>query len=627
MHGVSAAESFERFDYEFEELRRQIWNAANVMRSAGLNPLETVEHVSLMMLLRMAEEADDGALSDLRRLSPTLEGATLFEEITSRESPARFFNEQFYPELRRSLDQALPSSPLRVVLDGFTPRIVDDRVFVHALAIIEEMSVDVSRVDVNGAVYEKLVGTISDAGFLGQYFTPRHIVDAMVQIVRPRPGESVYDPAAGTGGFLIRAANEELSGDSEQTPVVLGRELNASARRLCVINLIIHGLDPSGIEAGDSLTESNQVIDAYDVVLTNPPFGQKVTAPEVLSTFPVPARGAEALFIQHVVNALKPGGRAAIVCPEGLLANVGKMRELREWVMRLADVRMVLSLPGGVFLPYTGVRTGVLVLTKGEPTKKIWFFGAQSDGYSLDVKRAATGDSDLPACVAGFSSRLKTNRSLVVSRTDLANNGDRFVASRYLHGQKRRTAAYPLSRLTSIADLRRATVDPAAWGSDEVFYIALEHIVSGTGELVNVECVPAATLKSQKNRFYANDVLYGKLRPYLAKAALAPRDGVCSTELLVLSIDEEKADPSYVAHVLRSRVFTEEASMLMVGANHPRLHPKDLLGIEIPLPSLEQQGELMSDLAELQAKIDEAAQASKAMREDLARRVEALWLG
>src|SRR5581483_2915307 len=107
-----------------------------------------------------------------------------------------------------------------------------------------------AHVDVNGAVYERLVGTISDAGYLGQYFTPRHLVDAMVAVVDPQPGESIYDPAAGTGGFLIRAASAERRDGPASPPRLFGREINATARRLCVINLLIHGLDPDGVEAG-----------------------------------------------------------------------------------------------------------------------------------------------------------------------------------------------------------------------------------------------------------------------------------------------------------------------------------------------------------------------------------------
>lgn len=619
--------SAEHADLEYEELRRNIWSAANVLRSAGLNPLETVEHVSLMMLFRLAEEATTGVLADLRKLSPTLADSTLHSEVASHEQPSRFFNEHFYPALRRAVDEHGPNSPLHVVLDGFTPRIADDGALVRALELIERMTLNVAHVDVNGAVYERLVGTISDAGFLGQYFTPRHLVDAMVEIVSPRPGESVYDPAAGTGGFLIRAATEELRGHDPRAPALFGREINAAARRLCAINLIIHGLDPSHIESGDSLADMNQIEGTYDVVLTNPPFGQTVTASDALSAFPVPARGAEALFVQHVVRALKSGGRAAIVCPEGLLANVGKMRELREWLMDSARVEMVLSLPGGVFLPYTGVRTGVLVLTKGDATNKVWFFDARSDGYSLDVKRTPTGDSDLPAAIEGFEQKAKGERSTLVTRSELDLNGQRFIASRYLNGRKRRTAAYPLVPMSSVADFRRAAIDPSACGDEVFFYIALEHIASGTGELVDAKEVPAASLKSQKNRFCAGDVLYGKLRPYLAKTVLAPHDGVCSTEILVLVVDSAKVDAGYMAHVLRSGAFTEQASTLMVGANHPRLHPKDLMGIEIPLPELPRQQELMVELCELRAKIDEATTAARTMRVELEGRVDALWIG
>lgn len=611
--------------FESEALQRDIWSAANVLRTAGLNPLETVEHVSLLLLLRLAEGTSRGLLGELRRLSPALATGSLYEAVAAQSQAARFFNEEFFPALRAAVDSCSAASPLRLVFDGFTPRIADDTALLDALALIERMSLDVEHVDVNGAMYEKLVGTISDAGFLGQYFTPRHVVDAMVELVAPQPGESVYDPAAGTGGFLIRAAVEERRSDRGASPKIFGREINATARRLCAINLIIHGIDPSHIEAGDSLVDASQVTDAFDVVLTNPPFGVTIKSPELLSAFPVPSRGAEALFVQHVVRALKPDGRAAIVCPEGLLTNVGHLRELREWLTRRVEVEAVLSFPGGVFLPYTGVRTGVVILRKGEPTKKIWFFNVSSDGFSLDVKRAATGQSDLPAAIRDFGKRAKSERSVLVSLKAVEKHDLRFVASRYLNEKRRRPISHPLVPLGEFADFRRAALSPSAHPDQEFFYIALEHIESRTGRLLNVERVPGSDLKSQKSQFCAGDVLYGKLRPYLAKATLAPQEGICSTEILVLIPDGEKADPGFLAHILRSGIFTDEATSLMVGANHPRLHPRDLLRIEIPLPDLEDQRELMAEAAELRAKIDDAAQAMMTLRGQLDAKVEGVW--
>jgi type I restriction enzyme M protein len=609
-------------EFEADDLQREIWTAANALRAAGLNPLETVEHVSLLMLLRLAEASTSGLLGELKAASSLLQTMALSSEVSSHKRPAAFFNEQLFPELRDTAAQ-LGSPALAMVFEGFTPRITDDRALLHALTTIERMSLNVAHVDVNGAVYERLVGTISDAGYLGQYFTPRHLVDAMVAVVDPQPGESIYDPAAGTGGFLIRAASAERRDGPASAPHLFGREINATARRLCVINLLIHGLDPDGVEAGDSLVQSSQVVDAYDIVLTNPPFGVTVTAPEVMSAFPIQARAAEALFVQHVVTALKPGGRAAIVCPEGLLANVGTMRDLRQWVMHEASVEMVLSLPGGVFLPYTGVRTGVVVIRKTGPTKRIWFFDARSDGFTLDVKRAPTGHSDLPAVVAGFKRMKAGEQSTAVATAALAENGDRFIASRYL-GRKR-SSAKPMVAVGDVATFRKSARLAVASSDEELFYLALEHITSRTGEIVGAEPVQLASLRSQKSRFCEGDVLYGKLRPYLAKVVVAPCDGICSTELLVLVPDREQILGEYLAHMVRSQLFTEEATRLMVGANHPRLHPGDLLKIELPLLCVEEQLRFVETVRELQQQIDDATRRARELRADLDERVDSLW--
>ncbi len=604
-------------DFERERVRRTIWSAANAMRAAGLNTLDTIEHLGFLLFLRLA--AKRGA--ELPRSAAGLDGllgdADVLAECASRTDPAAWFNESFFPGFRRRVEAELPDSPVRFLVEGFHPKIEDGRTLLRVLEATEELSLDHEHVDVNGAVYEQLVATLGEAGHLGQYFTPRHIVDLMVALVDPRPGEAVYDPAAGTGGFLLRA------GDGRTGVRLHGRELNAVVRRLCVLNFLIHEVDPAGLSDGDSLVAAGQVAGRFDVVLTNPPFGAAIAAHEELWDFPVPSAAAEAMFLQHVVASLAEGGRAAVVLPEGLLTNLGNDARVRRWLLREASVEAVVSLPSGVFHPYTAVRTGIVLLRKPGPSRSVWLFDVRRDGYELNAGRRPNGDSDLPRVLAEIGARGDGEQSALVAVDDLAQT--RLVAARYVRGAGRRSSPHALVEVGELASVRREQVRPGADPDERFLCLGLEHVEARTGRVSLPDPVPGAAIKSVKCRFSAGDLLYGRLRPYLAKVALAPCDGICSTELVVLRVDGARVDPVLLAALLRSPEVTEQATSLMVGANHPRIGVDDLLGLRVPLPSPRGQSELVARLGAFEDEIAAATARIAALRHDVAATVGALW--
>lgn len=594
-----------------QRLRRDVCGAANAMRAGGLNTLDTIEHLAFLLLLRMA----GGDLPQLAPLRAAVGGDVLARARAARH-PARVL-----AGARDAIARGVaPGDPMRFLVEGFHPRIEDAGLLRRVLDTVDALALDHERLDVNGAVYEQLIATLSDAGHLGQYFTPRHVVETMVALVEPQAGESVYDPAAGTGGFLMAAARAAPGLELH------GRELNGVVQRLCATNLLIHGLSLDGLLAGDSLAATSQRPGAFDVVLSNPPFASTVTADARLPSFPVASRSAEALFLQHAVAALRPGGRAAIVCPEGLLANVGGEADVRRWVMTAASVEAVISLPAGVFNPYTPVRTGILVLRHGGPTRRVWFFDVRRDGFSLDTRRRPGGGSDLPAVVAGFRGREVGPRAALVDRAAVDAHGGRLVAARYLgtrHGAD--AGAVETRALGAVCGVVKETVRPSDEPDRAFAYVALEHVGSRTGALAPIAPTAGREIRSVKHRFAAGDVLYGRLRPYLAKVALVGFDGICSAELVVLRPDRAVVDPGYLAAVLRSAAFTERAAALMVGANHPRVHLNDLLAIEIPVPPLAEQRALAARLDATGARIADAQAQIAALRAEADAAVDAVW--
>lgn len=600
-----------------ERVRRAAWDSANILRSAGLNLLDVIDHTSFFLFLRMLETdaADDGPLADVAEAV----GFPPLGRCLESRSPVEDFANGVLPAVREAIARDFPDSAYSQLVAGFAPKIEDEATFRDFAGSIESMSLDARECDVNGVVYERLIDALGQAGNFGQFFTPRHVVDLMIDLVAPAPGEHVHDPAVGTGGFLT-VTGDRMRREGQEVRLS-GRELDPLVRRLCIINLMMRGLDPNQIEGGDSLAPPAQEARSYDAIMTNPPFAATATSRARLAGFPVATNSVEALFLQHVTRVLAPGGRAAVICPEGLLANLGTDRDVRRHVLGTTSVEAVISLPSGVFNPYTAVRTGIVLLRNtGRSAPTTWMFDVRSDGFGLNARRRETGDSDFPAVVAGYrGKRKKTPRSRAVPYEELATHDLRLVASRYVRVSTR-SSSHPERMLGDLVQQRKESVNPSALGDSPVVCLSLEHVASRTGSITQPAPVPPHTLKSVKIAFHAGDILYGKLRPYLAKVALADRSAMATTEFVVLEVVDEAVEPDYLARVLRSAEFTESATALMVGSNHPRIHPKDLLRIKIPVPPAELQRSLAERAAEMQA----LARAAREEAEGLERGADAV---
>jgi type I restriction enzyme M protein len=594
-----------------ERVRRSAWESANTLRSAGLNLLDAVDHTSFFLFLHMLE-SDSSDDDPLTKVASAVGFEPLRRCLESRHA-VEMFEAHVLPCVQDVIERDFPGSAYSHLVSGFVPRIEDEAVFRDFVGLIESMSLDARRCDVNGTIYERLIAPLAQAGHLGQFFTPKHLVDLMIDLVSPEDGDQVHDPAVGTGGFLIATGDHVRQ--RGQHVHLSGRELDPVVRRLCVINLLMHGHDPNPVEGGDSLAPLSQRSGPFDVIVTNPPFAATVANRAHLSGYPVQTSSVEALFLQHVTRVLAPGGRAAVVCPEGLLANLGTDRDVRKYVLGSVSVEAVISLPAGVFNPYTAVRTGVILLQNtGRCAASTWMFDVRSDGFGLDSRRRATGDSDLPAVRAGYASKMETPQSRAVPVAELAEQDYRLVASRYVRVSKS-NSQHELVPLSELVTLRRESVNPSSLGEEQVVCLGLEHLEAGTGRVKPPEPVPASSLKSMKTRFRAGDILYGKLRPYLAKVALVDFAAMGTTELVVLEVVSESIRPDYLARVLRTAEFTDAATSLMVGANHPRIHPKDLLTIRVPIPPYHVQ----ESLAGLAADKEALASTSRRKAKDLDR--------
>lgn len=290
--------------------------------------------------------------------------------------------------------------------------------------------------DIQGDVYEMLLSEIATAGKNGQFRTPRHIIKLMAELVAPQLGQRIADPAAGTGGFLLGAYQyiltdlvrkkdpKKLVKDedgfergtmsavlTEKVKKILdnsftGYDIDTTMVRLGLMNMMMHGIDEPSIDYKDTLSKTYNEDNHFDVVMANPPFTGNIDKGDINEGLKLPTTKTELLFVERIFTMLKMGGTAAVIVPSGVIQNSGKAFEaLRKMLIDKTELKAVIAMPSGVFKPYAGVSTAILLFTKGGETTDVWFYDMQADGYTLDDKRNKIADSDLPDIVNRFAKR------------------------------------------------------------------------------------------------------------------------------------------------------------------------------------------------------------------------------
>ncbi len=349
---------------------------------------------------------------------------------------------------------------------------------VEAINIIEqifaEIENDASRggqtfQDIQGDVYEMLLSEIATAGKNGQFRTPRHIIKLMAELVAPQLGQRVADPACGTGGFLLGAYQYMLtdlvrkknpkkliidedgfergttsSVVTEKVKKILedsfyGFDIDGTMVRLGLMNLMMHGIDNPHIDYKDTLSKSFNEDSQYDVIMANPPFTGNIDKGDINESLKLPTTKTELLFVERIFTMLKMGGTAAVIVPQGVLFGSGKaFVQARKKIVEETELKAVITLPSGVFKPYAGVSTSILIFTKGGETQHTWFYDLQSDGYSLDDKRnKLEGYGDLQDVVTRYKKRDvkkekdRTQKYFFVPKKELVENTYDLSLSKY----------------------------------------------------------------------------------------------------------------------------------------------------------------------------------------------------
>ncbi len=307
--------------------------------------------------------------------------------------------------------------------------------------------------DTKGDIYEYLLSKLSTAGRNGQFRTPRHIIKMMVELVKPTPNDVICDPACGTGGFLLEASeylrknhSELFDSDSKKhhfnNDMFYGFDTDDTMLSISAMNMIMHGIDNPNIEYKDSASGENTDTDKYSLILANPPFKGSIDESTIAPSLSkiCNTKKTELLFLALFVRSLRIGGRCACIVPDGVLfGSSNAHKSIRKEIIENNKLEAVISMPSGVFQPYAGVSTAVLIFTKTTTggTDKVWFYDMTADGYSLDARRILIKDNDIPDIIERYnnldkeSDGSRTDKSFFVTKEEIVNNGYDLSINKY----------------------------------------------------------------------------------------------------------------------------------------------------------------------------------------------------
>lgn len=328
-------------------------------------------------------------------------------------------------------------------------RFMSDAVFliptpkVLAVCVDELQGIDMSNKDIMGDVYEYCLNKMSSAGKLGQFRTPRHIVDMMVKLVKPNINDTILDPAMGSAGFLLGSAKYLQENYSKElmrkdvakhynTTMFSGFDTDPSMLRIGAMNMLLHGVEEPNINRQDSLSDDNTIRDYYSLIMANPPFTGSVFQEDISKDILAlcKTKKTELLFLALFLKSLTVSGRCACIVPDGVLFGSSKAHKaIRKELIENNRLQAVISMPSGVFKPYAGVSTAVLIFTKDPAgTNDVWFYDMKADGFSLDDKRSPIDDNDIPDVIERFNNlenekdRKRTEQSFFVPKQEIVDN-------------------------------------------------------------------------------------------------------------------------------------------------------------------------------------------------------------
>lgn len=510
-----------------------------------------------------------------------------------------------------------------------------------------------------GDAFEYLLSVMGSQGDAGQFRTPRHIIDFVTACVNPQKNETVLDPACGTAGFLLSAYKHILNQNTEKrlgdklkpddrkklATNFVGYDISPDMVRLSLANMYLHGFATPQIHESDTLSSEDRWQETFDVILANPPFMTPKGGIRPHKKFGVQANKAEVLFTDYIAEHLNSKGRAGVIVPEGILFHPSNaFKQLRKLLIE-DSLLAIISLPAGVFNPYSGVKTSILVLDKSlaKSSNDVLFIKIENDGYDLGSQRKKIELNDLPSALTtltdfkAFITESKStdclineNCSIISKSKILSNSSIILTMDRYKENKNTNSSQYPMVKIGDICEIQRGGSprpidDYITNAEDGINWIKIGDVsenakyVLNTKEKIKKEGLKKTRLVYAGDFILSNSMSFG--RPYIVKITGAIHDGW----LLLRMKNSEIIDQDYLYEILRSDLIKEQYEKLATGGVVRNLNSNLVSSVEIPLPPIAVQREIVSRIVEMQNDIETLQESIEDKKKEIKESISEVW--
>lgn len=628
------------------ETKRHIDAARDVLVGVAPNPLTQIDQITYALIYKFMDDMDQSAIKVGGEAS--FFTGELESYAWSRLMDSRIGNQQkmnLYSEALQKFAEAkqLPDLFRTIFKAAFLPYKSPETL---GLFLKEIDYFDYSHPEELGNAYEYLLSIMSAQGDAGQFRTPRHIIDFMVGVLDPKKDDKVLDPACGTGGFLVASYNHILakhkSDDSDpQKATTLtpderkklidnfeGYDIDPSMVRIAQVNMYLHQFKNPKIFQYDSLTSDERWNEKFDIILANPPFMTPKGGIKPHNKFSIKSNKSEVLFVDYIATHLRPTGRAAIVVPDGLISQTGSaFKELRKFLLN-NGLYAVVSLPQGIFLPYSEVKTSILFIDKKAttPNNRILFSVVTSDGTDLGNKKRFVADNDLPELtktLRNFATGVNTASisSISVARDEILQSNDiSLFIERYREATSYKSK-YEFVSLSSLLVESKKRVgksdETPVWSvSNTSGFVATEEYFNrkvASSDISNYKIVEPGSFAYNPARVNVGS---------LANNNSASTGAVSPMYVVFSVISEQVLNPRYLYYVLKDPIIAAEILRLSQGGVRQQLRFADLQSFRIPLPKIEIQNEIAT---ELDGVLSQVNSLQRQYGEKIGEKISSLW--
>lgn len=617
------------------DTKRHIDAARDVLVGVAPNPTTQIDQITYALIYKFMDDMDQASVKaggeasffvgDLKKyawsnLMSTRMGNQEKTDLYS-EALTKFSEAKQLPELFRTIFRA-----------AFLPYRSPETL---GLFLKEISYFDYTHPEELGNAYEYLLSIMSSQGDAGQFRTPRHIIDFIVDVINPTKDDKVLDPACGTGGFLVSTYNHILEqhdgrDDTKKKEKPLtpderkklmsnlqGYDIDPTMVRIAQVNMYLHQFKNPQIFQYDSLTSEERWNEKYDVILANPPFMTPKGGIKPHNKFGVASNRAEVLFVDYIINHLKPKGRAGIVVPEGIIFQSGKAyKELRKNLVE-NGLFAVVSLPGGVFQPYSGVKTSILFFDNelAKQKSEVAFIKISADGYELGASKRVVSENDLPAALQflnswAFGKGSENTFSTLVEKSVIATKGDyNLSGDRYKIGVDHSNAKWPMVRIGDVFQIESggtpSTENPEFWDGDIAWATLVDIPKSITRISTTVRKITKSGLANSSAKIVPKNTVLVSSRATIGRIAITDVEMATNQGFKNVIVTEEN-NSSYVAYALSFKV--EDMIAMASGGTFKEISKSSFSNLEIPLPPIEVQEEIVAELDGYQAIISGAKQ-------------------